>query len=107
MALNSGMRLEAVLRKRTSRYVPRLPCLRVIALWTDTQKEYACHLTTSASDADPQRKRALFFIFFVSTHLSRVVGKGYLAQCFLSDIDGAIKIIASFIKLSGWFSSMG
>ena len=35
------------------------PCLQVTLLWVGTRKKYDSHLTTSAMDADPLRKKRL------------------------------------------------
>ena len=83
---------------------PRLPCLRVIALRADTRKECGVHLTISAGDADSLRKRNLFSTFFVSARLSLGVDMTFLVS-FTERLSIDIKDIASFIKLSSWFSS--
>ena len=82
----------------------------VIALWADMRKEWSFHLTTSAGHADSLRKRGLLSNSFVSARLSlgEVFGTSLLVSLKeLSSIITNIKDIASFIKLSGWFSSIG
>ena len=85
---------------------------------------------TSAVVADPLRKKKLLHTFFVNVHLLRGADTGYLAlqtssawrnyHLLMSRLFGSpnlvsltelssvdVKVITSFIKLYGWFSSGG
>ena len=64
-------------------------CLQIIALWEDTRKECGLHLTTSALDADPLRKRRLSSTFSVNAHLLRGADIDYLVLQFWK-LDGDI-----------------
>ena len=65
------------------------------------------YLKTSAVDADPLRKRRLLSIFFVNARLLLGTDIGYLSPQFLTELPSIdIKNKASFIKFSGWFSSV-
>ena len=71
----------------------------------DTLREWGAHLTTSAVNADPLRKRRLLSNFFVSARLLTAVDIGYLAPHSLTELLSIdIRDIASYIKLSGWFT---
>ena len=63
---------------------PSWPCLRVIALWADTRKEWGPHLTTSAVDKDLLKRLWLLSTFFTSARFSLGADVGYLAHHFLS-----------------------
>ena len=52
-------------------------------LWADTRKECGYHLTTSAMDAGPLRKRRLLSTFFVTARLLLGVDIGYFGSSFL------------------------
>ena len=65
-------------------YQLQWPYLQVIALWKDTRREWGSHLTTSAVDAAPLRKRRLLSTFLASARLLLGVDIGYLTPLFLS-----------------------
>ena len=77
-------------------------------LWVDTRKKCGYHLTTSAGDADPLRKRRLLATSSVNTHLLRCADMGYLALFSLTKLSSIdVKDIASFVKLIGWCFRVG
>ena len=89
---------------------PQWPCLQIIALWKDTLKEWGYHLKSSAMDAGTLGKRRLWIQFFANARLLLGVDVRLFDSPFLvslaepSCIDN--KDVASFIKLSDWFSSV-
>ena len=84
-----------VIRRNLS-FRSQCPCLQVTVIWVDEMwKECGSHLTTSAVDADPLKKRILLSPFSVNAHLLRGANTGYLAPkpC---QLDGAIKLYQAF-----------
>ena len=62
---------------------------------------------TSAVGADPLLKRRLLSTYFVNAYLLRGADIGYLIIGSLTELSFInVKDMASFIKLSGWFTSV-
>ena len=83
------------------------PCLQVTVLWVDTWKECGYHLTTPPW-MQIRKKRGDFLCPCPSLARCRYRLFGSSTLVSLTEISSIdVNDIAQFIKLSGWFSSLG